>query len=158
MSGRTSMGQPNLAASHAPRRNADARRRSSPPMTESVSASTRNCARMWCGLAPTAMRTPISRVRSVTLTSMMFMMPMPPTSSDTAAMLASSVVRVLVPSCCAPAISVRLRIEKSSSPPALDVVAVAQEVGDRRSRRASVSSAEAALTKMVPDEVFCSPP
>ena len=35
------------------------------------------------GLAPTAMRTPISRVRSVTLTSMMFMMPMPPTSSDT---------------------------------------------------------------------------
>ena len=29
------------------------------------------------GLAPTAMRTPISRVRSVTLTSMMFMMPMP---------------------------------------------------------------------------------
>jgi len=30
--------------------------------------------------APTALRTPISRVRSVTLTSMMFMMPMPPTS------------------------------------------------------------------------------
>ena len=29
---------------------------------------------------------PISRVRSVTDTSMMFMMPMPPTSSDTAAM------------------------------------------------------------------------
>ena len=53
------------------------------------------------GLAPTAMRTPISRVRSVTLTSMMFMIPMPPTSSDTAAMLASSVVSVLVPSCCA---------------------------------------------------------
>ena len=47
------------------------------------------------GLAPTAMRMPISRVRSVTLTSMMFMIPMPPTSSDTAAMLASSVVSVL---------------------------------------------------------------
>ena len=30
--------------------------------------------------APTALRMPISRVRSVTLTSMMFMMPMPPTS------------------------------------------------------------------------------
>ena len=29
---------------------------------------------------PTALRTPISRVRSVTETSMMFMMPMPPTS------------------------------------------------------------------------------
>jgi hypothetical protein len=30
-------------------------------------------------VAPSAFRTPISRVRSVTLTSMMFMMPMPPT-------------------------------------------------------------------------------
>jgi hypothetical protein len=72
---------------------------------------------MWWGFAPTAMRTPISRVRSVTLTSMMFMIPMPPTSSDTRAMLASSVVNVSVPSCCAPAISVRFRIEKSSSMP-----------------------------------------
>ena len=34
---------------------------------------------MCAGFAPTAMRMPISRVRSVTLTSMMFMMPMPPT-------------------------------------------------------------------------------
>ena len=49
------------------------------------------------GCAPTAIRSPISRVRSVTLTSMMFMIPMPPTSSDTAAMLASSVVSVLRP-------------------------------------------------------------
>ena len=49
---------------------------------------------MWCGSAPTAMRMPISRVRSVTLTSMMFMIPMPPTSSDTAATLASSMVIV----------------------------------------------------------------
>ena len=30
--------------------------------------------------APIALRTPISRVRSVTLTSMMFITPMPPTS------------------------------------------------------------------------------
>ena len=65
--------------------------------------------------APTAMRTPISRVRSVTETSMMFMMPMPPTSSETAAMAMSSVVRVLVPSCWALAISEGLRIWKSSS-------------------------------------------
>ena len=35
------------------------------------------------GVAPTAMRIPISRVRSVTLTNMMFMIPMPPTSSAT---------------------------------------------------------------------------
>ena len=32
--------------------------------------------------APTALRMPISRVRSVTETSMMFMMPMPPTSKE----------------------------------------------------------------------------
>ena len=35
--------------------------------------------------APVAMRTPISRVRSVTETSMMFMTPIPPTSSEIAA-------------------------------------------------------------------------
>ena len=40
--------------------------------------------------APSDSRRPISRVRSVTDTSMMFMMPMPPTSSETAATLASS--------------------------------------------------------------------
>ena len=39
--------------------------------------------------APTAIRRPISRVRSVTDTSMMFMIPMPPTSSETEAMAAS---------------------------------------------------------------------
>ena len=73
---------------------------------------------MWCGLAPIAMRRPISRVRSVTLTSMMFMMPMPPTSSETPAMAASRLVNVAVLSACALAISVRLRIWKSSGMPA----------------------------------------
>ena len=36
-------------------------------------------------LAPIDIRMPISRVRSVTETSMMFMIPMPPTTSETAA-------------------------------------------------------------------------
>ena len=45
--------------------------------------------------APTAMRRPISRVRSVTETSMMFMMPMPPTSSETEATAASSMASTL---------------------------------------------------------------
>ena len=72
---------------------------------------------MCSGLAPTAMRTPISRVRSVTLTSMMFMMPMPPTSSEMAAMPASSRVRVRALSSWAEAVSLRLRIEKSSGAP-----------------------------------------
>ncbi len=54
---------------------------------------------MSLGRAPSALRRPISRVRSVTDTSMMFMMPMPPTSSEIAAMPASSRVNVCVVSC-----------------------------------------------------------
>src|ERR1035441_8786624 len=46
-----------------------------PPVRESATASTRNCAWMSRPLAPIAIRTPISRVRSVTDTSMMFMIP-----------------------------------------------------------------------------------
>ena len=37
-------------------------------------------------LAPMALRMPISRVRSATETNMMFMMPMPPTNSDSPVM------------------------------------------------------------------------
>ena len=40
--------------------------------------------------APMALRMPISRVRSVTVTSMMFMMPMPPTSREMPAMAPST--------------------------------------------------------------------
>ena len=47
---------------------------------------------MWMRRAPIAMRIPISRVRSVTDTSMMFMMPMPPTSSEIDATDNSSIV------------------------------------------------------------------
>ena len=53
-----------------------------PPITLNTVASTRNWSRMSRRLAPTALRMPISRVRSVTLTSMMFMMPIPPTSRE----------------------------------------------------------------------------
>ena len=59
-----------------------------PPISASVTASTRNCARMSRLRAPTAIRSPISRVRSVTDTSMMFMIPIPPTSSETEAIAA----------------------------------------------------------------------
>jgi len=57
-------------------------------------ASTRNWRRMTRGVAPSALRRPISRIRSVTETSMMFMTPMPPTSSEMPAMLARSTVRM----------------------------------------------------------------
>ena len=43
-------------------------------------ASSRNCQTISLRRAPIALRTPISRVRSVTETSMMFITPMPPTS------------------------------------------------------------------------------
>ena len=79
----------------------------SPPTSDSVTASTRNCARMSRPRAPTAMRRPISRVRSVTDTSMMFMMPMPPTRSETDAIAASSIVMTRDDSSCAPRTSRR---------------------------------------------------
>ena len=68
-------------------------------------------------MAPSALRTPISRVRSVTDTSMMFMIPMPPTRRLTAAMLASSVVNTWVVCCWVARMSCWLRMVKSFSPP-----------------------------------------
>ena len=65
-----------------------------PPIPASITASTRNCVRMWPWRAPTALRMPISRVRSVTVTSMMFITPIPPTSSEIAATAASNTVNV----------------------------------------------------------------
>ncbi len=47
-------------------------------------------------MAPTALRIPISRVRSVTDTSMMFITPIPPTSSEIAATSPSRVVNTLL--------------------------------------------------------------
>src|SRR2546422_8041851 len=56
---------------------------STPPISVSVAASTRNCHRISRRVAPMALRTPISRVRSVTETIMIAMRPMPPTSRAT---------------------------------------------------------------------------
>ena len=61
------------------------------------------------------MRTPISRVLSVTETSMMFMMPIPPTSSDTEATLISRPVIVCAICTRVAAISSIVRTLKSSS-------------------------------------------
>ena len=125
----------------------------SPPMSDSVTASTRNCARMSRVRAPTAMRRPISRVRSVTDTSMMFMMPMPPTSSDTEATAARSSVSTRLEASCAAITSARLRSEKSSSAPGCT------RWRWRSSARTWISTAagstpSAALTQIVPIERF----
>ena len=53
-----------------------------PPLMQSTDDSARNCVVMSCLVAPSARRMPISRMRSVTLVSIMFMMPIPPTRSE----------------------------------------------------------------------------
>ena len=57
-----------------------------PPRLLSVTASVKNCPMMSRRNAPSAFRMPISRVRSVTYTSMMFITPTPPIRSDSPAM------------------------------------------------------------------------
>ena len=64
-------------------RHAEAEQRADQPATvDSVVDSVSICQTMSRRLAPSALRSPISRVRSHTTISMMFMMTMPPTTSD----------------------------------------------------------------------------
>ena len=79
-----------------------------PPQQLSATASTRNCSSTSRRLAPTARRSPISRVRSLTETSITFMIPIPPTTSEIAAIAASSAVMVVPARCSVPLISSRL--------------------------------------------------
>ena len=69
---------------------------STPPMTLMTIDSTKNCANISDLRAPTAFRSPISFVRSVTETSMIFIIPMPPTKSEIAEMIDNSIVMVWV--------------------------------------------------------------
>ena len=69
---------------------------SAPPMADVVAASVTNCANITRSFAPMALRMPISFVRSVTDTSMMFMMPMPPTSSEMLAMPVKITMTMLI--------------------------------------------------------------
>ena len=55
----------------------------SPPIPVSVAASIRNCSWISPRDAPSALRTPISRVRAVTDTIMIAITPIPPTMSAT---------------------------------------------------------------------------
>ena len=56
-----------------------------PPRADRIADSVRNWIRTSLVLAPSAFRIPISRVLSVTDTSMMFMIPIPPTIREIAA-------------------------------------------------------------------------
>ena len=66
---------------------------STPPANVVASDSSRNCSRISRRFAPSALRTPISRVRSCTLTNMMFMMPTPPIASVSTPMNVSTIFR-----------------------------------------------------------------
>ena len=68
----------------------------SPPMTPMTTDSMRNCIMMFWKVAPKALRMPISRVRSVTDTIMIFMMPIPPTTREMAAILPKKRVSMVV--------------------------------------------------------------
>ena len=57
-----------------------------PPVTESMTDSIKNCLRMSFLFAPSAFLKPISLVLSVTETSMILATPIPPTSNEIAAM------------------------------------------------------------------------
>ena len=97
--------------------------------------------------APIALRIPISRVRSRTLTSMMFMIPMPPTTRLIDAIPASSSDRnpVMVPKAdrsCAWSMTV-----KSSSAPGGDPVPGPEQVRDRDLGERDVAGS-AALTEI----------
>ena len=86
-----------------------------PPVTEMSTDSMRNWNEMTGPVAPTAMRRPISFVRSVTDTSMMFMMPMPATSSEKAAATTRMIVTVSIVEDIVSIISACERMVKSSS-------------------------------------------
>ncbi len=85
-----------------------------PPIDVSTIASKINCRRISLSVAPTALRSPISRVRSVTETSIIFMMPMPPTTSEIAATAPKNSVSTLVITPSRSTISTCVSIKKSS--------------------------------------------
>ena len=67
-----------------------------PPIAPNTTASIKNCIKTSLSNAPIAKRTPISRVLSVTLTSMIFIIPIPPTTRLTAATAPKSIVMISV--------------------------------------------------------------
>ena len=67
-----------------------------PPTKDKIVASIRNCDKITRLGAPIAFLIPISRVLSITVTSMMLVIPMPPTSSEIPATAPRRTVNVLL--------------------------------------------------------------
>ena len=119
-----------------------------PPVRHITMLSKRNWRLMSMPRAPTDMRRPISLVRSVTETSMMFMMPMPATSSEKAAATTSTVCRVVMVLDMVSIISCCERIVKSSSAPSL-ILWLRRRIWEISSMASSLSSSFRALTLML---------
>jgi len=63
-----------------------------PPTNDNIVASIKNWDKITPFGAPIALRIPISRVRSITVTNMMLVIPIPPTSNEIPATVPSSTV------------------------------------------------------------------
>ena len=93
---------------------------------------------MWPRLAPSARRMPISRVRSVTLASMMFMMPIPPTNSEIAAIKPMNTMNInRVARACSKSSNGTTRAQSSFSCRARSVLRITSAVGTTSSGRAT---------------------
>ena len=92
-----------------------------PPVREMSTDSIRNWSEITKPVAPTAIRKPISLVRSVTETSMMFMMPIPATSNEKAAATTRMTVTVSIVEDMVSIISACERMVKSSTASALSL-------------------------------------
>ncbi len=85
-----------------------------PPHAERMADSVRNWIRTSLVRAPSALRMPISRVRSVTETSMIFMMPMPPTIREIAAIPPTAMERLAIMESICPIWPMAVSMRKSS--------------------------------------------
>jgi hypothetical protein len=87
-----------------------------PPARLIMVASARNWKTISVFLAPVAMRMPISRMRSITDASMIFIMPMPPTSKLIPAIAPRTILKMSRVRCSCFSSSSGTRISKSSTP------------------------------------------
>ena len=88
-----------------------------PPMMLKITLSHKNCISMLLLCAPIDILSPISFVRSVTVTYIMFIMPIPPTMREMAAIAVSSVVMRPDIEDIISSISAWVRTSKSSAAP-----------------------------------------
>ena len=114
-----------------------------PPMRLKMMLSVRNCNRMAEFFAPMDIRKPISLVRSVTVTYMMFMMPIQPTNKEIKAMATKTVVIIPVIDDIISSISCWVRTSKSSLPPS-GILCETRKILSISSTAASATSSEAA--------------